>query len=185
MAAADEFGVTLPADVRRALDAEMQGKVADAQPAVTYINGDRAEYTGNTETISGGLFYEVRFTEGAKNGKTAVTQRAPDGANPGQRGPVKPTGIVTPQLSGNPGQFIKIAADSIKTLRKVDVDRVLTETPAAFRQEVAAYIRDQRKDLADEVSEVMADLADAKQEADEQQARADNRKKVKQGDLIS
>ena len=30
MAAADEFGVTLPADVRRALDAEMQGKVSDA-----------------------------------------------------------------------------------------------------------------------------------------------------------
>lgn len=29
IAAADEFGVTLPADVRRALEAEMQGKVAD------------------------------------------------------------------------------------------------------------------------------------------------------------
>lgn len=158
MAAADEFGVTLPADVRRALDAEMQGKVADAQPVVTYIKGDRAEYTGNTETIGGGLFYEVRFTEGAKNGKTALTQRAPDGTNPGQRGPVKPTGIVTPQLSGNPGQFIKIAADSINALRKVDVDRVLTETPAAFRQEVAAYIRDQRKDLADEVDEVMDEI---------------------------
>lgn len=37
MAAAAEFGVTLPADVRRALDAEMQGNVADGfvEPAAT------------------------------------------------------------------------------------------------------------------------------------------------------
>lgn len=66
---------------------------------------------------------------------------------------------VTPQLSGNPEKFIKIAADSVKTLRSVDVERVLRETPAPFRGEVAMYVRDNRKDLVDEVNEVLAELA--------------------------
>lgn len=65
---------------------------------------------------------------------------------------------VTPQISGNPEKFIKVAADSVRELRSVDVDRVLTETPVQFRAEVASYIRDQRKDLADEVDEVMAEI---------------------------
>lgn len=65
---------------------------------------------------------------------------------------------VTPQISGNPEKFIKVTADSVRELRSVDVDRVLTETPVQFRAEVASYIRDQRKDLADEVDDVMADI---------------------------
>jgi hypothetical protein len=83
---------------------EERARVDDAPKAnsgevpFTYINGDRAEYTGKTEMLHGGLFYEVKFTEGTKEGKTGVTQRAPDGTNPGQRGPEKSSGIVTPQI---------------------------------------------------------------------------------------
>lgn len=73
--------------------------VAQTAPDFTYINGDRAEYTGKTEVLHGGLFYEVKFTEGTKEGKTGVTQRAPDGTNPGQRGPEKSSGIVTPKIA--------------------------------------------------------------------------------------
>lgn len=53
---------------------------------------------------------------------------------------------VTPQISGNPEKFIKVATDSVRELRSVDGDRVLTETPVQFRAEVASYIRDKRKD---------------------------------------
>ena len=48
----------------------------------TYINGDEAEYTGETRTLSGGLFYVVKFTEGRKTGEEAVTMRTPDGCDP-------------------------------------------------------------------------------------------------------
>ena len=64
-----------------------QAKVPEAkpEPPFTHINGDRAEYTGNTETIHGGLFYEVKYTEGRKAGTTAVTRRSPDGAKPASK----------------------------------------------------------------------------------------------------
>ena len=58
----------------------------------------------------------------------------------------------------NPENFIKIAADSVETLRKVDVDRVLTETPTQFRSGVAEYIKSKRKDLVQEVDDVMGEL---------------------------
>ena len=80
-----------------------QGSIFDApaepesKPAETYINGDRAEYTGNTQEIHGGKFYEVKFMEGAKQGQTGVTQRAPNGTGMPDNAP-KSTGIVTPQI---------------------------------------------------------------------------------------
>lgn len=131
---------------------------ARSETPSTYINGDRAEYTGKTEVISGGKFYEVKFTEGRKQGETAVTQRAPDGTGLPDNAP-KASGLIAPQLSGNPGKFIKIAADSIDKLRKADVERVLTETPAPFVDEVAGFIREKRKDLAQEVDEALAEQA--------------------------
>lgn len=67
--------------------------------AVTfYMKGDLAEYTGKVEQISGGTFYEYKFLEGANVGKTGVTQRAPDGTNPGQAKPEPSSGIITPQV---------------------------------------------------------------------------------------
>lgn len=50
-----------------------------------YINGDAAEYTGETMELDGGLFYEVRMIEGRNVGKTKVTQRAPGEAPPVKR----------------------------------------------------------------------------------------------------
>ena len=42
-----------------------------------YINGNEAEYTGETMELHGGLFYEIRMLEGADAGKVKVTLRAP------------------------------------------------------------------------------------------------------------
>lgn len=50
--------------------------------ATTYINGDEGEYTGETQTIHGGLFYSVRMTEGRRAGQILVTQRVPNGTHP-------------------------------------------------------------------------------------------------------
>lgn len=50
--------------------------------------------------------------------------------------------------------FIKVAADSIGELRKVDVMRVL-ESNSIRRRQLANYICQHRPDLANEVVEVM------------------------------
>ena len=52
--------------------------------------------------------------------------------------------------------FIKVAADSIGELRKVDVMRVL-ESNSMRKRPLANYICQHRPDLAREVSEVMED----------------------------
>lgn len=51
-------------------------------PAFTYWHGDKAEYTGKSERMHGGLFYEVRLLEGHLKGQTKWTQRAPTSKNP-------------------------------------------------------------------------------------------------------
>ena len=87
-----------------------------------------------------------------------LTSTGGDAAAPAAEPKARPAARVTPQISGDPEKFIKVAADSVRELRSVDVDRVLTETPVQFRAEVAGYIKDRRQDLADEVDDVMADL---------------------------
>lgn len=64
---------------------------------------------------------------------------------------------VTPQVASarQLDSIIKIAADSIEQLRKPDVERVLREAPAHFRVALASHIKEKRKDLADEVKDVM------------------------------
>lgn len=54
---------------------------------------------------------------------------------------------------------IKIASDSVQTLRACDVFRVLEQNGADIRNSIASYISLARPDLADEVSESIADLA--------------------------
>lgn len=57
---------------------------------------------------------------------------------------------------GDMEQFIKVAADSIGELRKVDVFRVLVESNrAVHREAIADYIKGARPDLVGEVDEVM------------------------------
>ena len=43
----------------------------------TCIKGDLAQYTGNSEVIYGGLFYEVIMLEGHMIGESKWTQRPP------------------------------------------------------------------------------------------------------------
>lgn len=49
---------------------------------LTYINGNRAEYTGEIREIAGGTFHVVKITEGTKAGQEAVTMRPPSGPDP-------------------------------------------------------------------------------------------------------
>lgn len=55
-------------------------------------------------------------------------------------------------------KLIKIAADSIETLRQSDVFRVLEQNDANVRAKLAAYIIAKRPDLANEVAECLEDL---------------------------
>jgi len=55
--------------------------------------------------------------------------------------------------------FITIAADSVAVLRSIDVYRVLSEAPATDRAALGDYIASGRKDLADEVHNVLSELA--------------------------
>ncbi len=55
-------------------------------------------------------------------------------------------------------QFIKIAANDVKSLRKSDVYRVLEQNSVVIRCELAAYIASNRPDLAEEVSECLEDM---------------------------
>lgn len=59
----------------------------------------------------------------------------------------------------NPENFIKIAADSVMQLRRIDVYRVLLEAYhcGALRL-MADYILGNRPDLRDEVADCQADL---------------------------
>ena len=140
----------------------ISAKGALAQPQQSdrfYHRGDLAEYTGKTEQISGAAFHEFKYLEGAKKGETGVTQRAPDGSNPAQSGLSKATGLVVPQIA-TPSQlasFIGIAADDVTKLRQSDVDRVLMEAPAPFRDSLADHIKTSRPDLSQEVDDVMAE----------------------------
>lgn len=77
--------------------------------------------------------------------------------DPGKRLPVR----VTPQVPSQKqlGEMIKIAADSVDKLRKPDVERVLRDAPAHFRLALSGHIKDSRRDLADEVSDVMSEIS--------------------------
>lgn len=55
-------------------------------------------------------------------------------------------------------QLIKIAADSLAKLRKVDVYRVLDCAPKGSRKGLARHIVEGRPDLADEVADSLTDL---------------------------
>lgn len=71
---------------------------------------------------------------------------------------------VTPQVpTGDMEKYIKVAADSIETLRKVDVYRVLVESNRReFQRGIAEYIKAKRPDLAEEVDTVLAESAQEK-----------------------
>lgn len=45
--------------------------------AFTYWKGDKAEYTGQTEELYGGVFYEIRMLEGHQVGQLKLTASAP------------------------------------------------------------------------------------------------------------
>ena len=46
-----------------------------------YHYGDKAQYTGKTETLYGGIFYEIIWLKGTHKGETSLTRRAPETTN--------------------------------------------------------------------------------------------------------
>ena len=55
-------------------------------------------------------------------------------------------------------QRVQVAADSVAKLRHQDVERVLRETPAEERRQVAYILGDLRADLSSEIDEVMREV---------------------------
>jgi hypothetical protein len=70
------------ADTQGQADASEVAATGGEVAPTTYINGDKAEYTGETREIAGGTFHVVKFLEGLRAGKEGVTQRGPDGVSP-------------------------------------------------------------------------------------------------------
>lgn len=70
---------------------------------------------------------------------------------------------VTPQVLSDrvADSIISSAAESIATLRRADVGRVLDETPAHYKLAMASHIKAKRRDLSDEVDSVMAEESPA------------------------
>lgn len=128
----------------------------DGREVVARVYENAGTYEEAEVKVDGVRKFTVTDRDNAQGKADAFIRTLQDGDQ--AAGSAKSPTRVTPQISGNPEKFIKVAADSVRELRSVDVDRVLTETPVQFRAEVASYIRDQRKDLADEVDDVMADI---------------------------
>lgn len=151
----------------------------DGRQVVARVYENAGNYDEVEIKVDGVRKFTVRDSLNAEGKADAfiktLTSTGGDAAAPAAEPKARPAARVTPQISGNPEKFIKVAADSVRELRSVDVDRVLTETPVQFRSEVAGYIKDRRKDLADEVDDVMADLrgGDAAQQSDAYQSAYD------------
>ena len=58
----------------------------------------------------------------------------------------------------NPENHLKIAADTIETLRKCDVYRLLNSTRDDDIYIIAEFITENRPEFADEVAECLADI---------------------------
>lgn len=68
--------------------------------------------------------------------------------------------------AGDMEKYIKVAADSVETLRRVDVYRVLVESNGVeYRAAIAQYIKGKRPDLVDEVDSVLADEEEEREKA--------------------
>ena len=61
------------------------GRPARGRRATTYFKGDKARYTGKSEVLHGGLFYEVVVLEGHRKGEKKWVHNAP-GTNVTSRG---------------------------------------------------------------------------------------------------
>ncbi|MCC7334439.1 MAG: hypothetical protein IT422_05065 [Pirellulaceae bacterium] len=81
----------------------------------TYWRGDRAEFTGKTENLHGGKFYEIEMMEGHMKGQTKVVSYGPGGdPGPGESNKPKPKSIVTPQVPSAPKPGIVPGSTSVK-----------------------------------------------------------------------
>ncbi|MGI9213641.1 MAG: hypothetical protein ACR2HF_14310, partial [Methylococcaceae bacterium] len=90
----------------------------------------------------------------ANAAKTPEPEPYPDADKSGQN--AEQAGPDNSALNFN--TYIAISADSLERLRKIDVERVLSEAPASDRVALGDYIIAGRSDLADEVREVLTDL---------------------------
>ena len=93
------------------------------------------------------------FGEASKPGKKQADDDFPESFLP------KRSTNITPQVLSErvADSIISAAADSIATLRRVDVGRVMDETPVHYKLSMARHIKEHRRDLSDEVDSVMAE----------------------------
>ena len=108
-------------------------------PVTTYWKGDKAEYTGATQELHGGTFYEIRIVEGRLKGETKLTPQPPaaqaDVLDTGEEQPrlpeagaVRDTELATPEVAEAPFALIPQAEQQLV------VQPSLTETTAPQTQ---------------------------------------------------
>lgn len=145
-------------------DAQQLAKVVDA--VADEMRGYASQYVAMAQTEPtqfGGIVleraksvatgYPVSIGDSAKF--TALVQAKLVALAPAVAASVTPKADVVPVE-----QYIKVAADSIAELRKVDVYRVLVESNRSeLRPAIAQYIKDNRPDLVREVDDVLAEAA--------------------------
>lgn len=151
-------------DVLRAKDSSFCGKCfPNGKPAdlSKYFPPSRADWEDAVYTA---IEERAEVTRSDAQGIAEAKQDLMDAAFAAGKSPADVAGEILGAASApavDLASFIKVAADDIASLRKQDVDRVLSEAPAEHRQAVADYIVANRADLAEEVAECMAELEPA------------------------
>src|SRR5262249_18713624 len=79
-AEAKETAAPVEENPPRAVTGQQGPAISTGQPVAreeTYWKGDRAEYTGKSDEIAGGTFYELELMEGHRKGEKVWTSHAP------------------------------------------------------------------------------------------------------------
>lgn len=163
LTAIDDLSTT-PSQLAARIDAAVPRDSSDEDPAYHYVYGELGMTRNGSFTkekrdwMTFGRDEALPMLSGNILPYGATRRGVFVGAVSGERLklPAKP---VTPQVpAGNMEKYIKVAADSIETLRKVDVYRVLVESNGVeYRAAIAEYIKAKRSDLIDEVDSILAD----------------------------
>jgi len=142
---------TLSYEAEQELEQKRYDEKTDTQAAVDLIAEEFNEDEINAELQIAG--YNEREAQSLATDFDASNEDSSVESGTGSQASEKTESLTKDQADG----FVKVAADSIKTLRKQDVERVLDETPSKYRKELAAYITKNRSDLAEEVADIEAE----------------------------
>lgn len=142
-----------------AKDTTQRGMFGEDYEPETYTDEEYKDLTGEDRTAKAPTpqkqeYQDSFFDTGQKRDIEGQELLFEDADGVDRPAPAKPA------TQYDPAKFITIAADDITKLRKPDVYRVIDSAPIDAMEMLAQYIKDNRPDLADEVDEVMQEIAE-------------------------